>query len=254
MKKTIYVIILAMITFACMAVGVIRNFMPVQGQWGRGDGESKMIGQEATIDAFQKLDVDVSVCDLTIEVGDDYGITYKGSENLTPKYVVEGDTLTITQNNNTKILNGFKSKKCKIVLTVPKKDALTSVNIDIAVGDLKMDALTMDDLHVKQNVGDMKMGDLVIKSVQVDSNTGDVHMERVAIDSLEISSNIGDVKVSSVTSLDEYGFDLKTDLGDVCMEGQNQSKSYQRDNKGEQSIRIHTDCGDIDVSTGEMHE
>ncbi|MDO5155737.1 MAG: DUF4097 family beta strand repeat-containing protein [Eubacteriales bacterium] len=254
MKKTVYVIIIALITFVCMAVGVIRNFMPTHNQWGWGAGTSKTIGEEATLDAFQKLDVNASVCDLTVEVGEDYGISYKCSENLTPKYVVEGDTLMITQKNNKKNLNAFKSMKCKIVLTIPKKDALTSAKIDIAVGDLKMDALTLDDLQVEQNVGDMKMCDMVAKSVQADSNTGDVHLERVAFDALEVSSNIGDVKVSSATSLEEYGLDLQADIGDVRLDGQNQSKSYQRDTKGERSIQIHTDCGDIDVSAVEMNE
>lgn len=129
--------------------------------------------------------------------------------------------------------------------------SLVNLNIDhdliveSSTGNITLSAVTADVVTLKTNTGKIMIDDLDAASLDVDSDTGRIIVETTTIqgeitiesstgsiaiestvaDGFDISSSTGDVTIT-VTSLSDYRYDLKTDVGVVKVGGINQGTTH----------------------------
>ncbi len=282
MKKTVYLIILVVITCVCVAIGICSHLFKLFS-FDIGFG-SKMVSVSEELEDFKEIDLDMHLADLTIVEGKDFGISYDGEEKLQPTYRVENDVLILKQ--NVKHISHMNNE-CNVTITVPDGTSLDDVSLymdagEIAMSDLEMNNLTIDadagdldmarctieNVNIDADAGDLDMEYCTIETGKIDADAGDIDLEDVILSKGEISANAGDIgiQVSDFEELnisadagavdvdfpfeiEECSFDLKVDVGDISIGEDSHGTTYNREaTKGTRSLKVRCSFGDIDIN------
>ena len=172
------------------------------------------------------------------------------------KYKVNNSSEKITVNINNK-KNGFISRlfsnKPKIIIYIPS-DYSGKLDVNNAVGDVKIDSfknlnlnsfISVGDLIVneinsinsKVDVGDIKI-DNIKEHLSITSNIGDIKINDISINKDSIIDNkIGDIKINSIKNA--Y-IDATSNIGEV--------KINKNDRRSENILTIKSNIGDIKVN------
>lgn len=263
MKKSIYIGVITLITIGCVIYGVNRYFGGgFSWSAGIGNNNAANIEESATLDKYERMDIDMSVADITIIEGTDYRLDYSGTDNLVLSYRVDKGVLKIEQKSKRKV---FGNSGATLELTVPNDAVFDKVDISSDVGDISIEGIDIDYYISDTDVGDTLINGCKINDVVLESDTGDVSItecglnkadiqtdvgeigiETCSFKNLDIESEVGDIVIESDNSLEDFGFDLKTDVGNVEINHKDMDKSYiTNGNAGR--IEATGDVGDIIV-------
>ena len=247
MKKTIFLVVLCVITVFCIVFGTARhmhgNFklsnIP-SIHFGDDDyeddeyaddkhdaSEKKGVISEVLAD-FSSIRIHSAVMEVKIEDGEQFKIEGNYTRDwLKPNYSVKNGQLEITQH---KKKNGFTggNNNCRIVITMPSNTKLSDVDID-------------------SNVGDIRLRKFAADNIDIDVNVGEVSVRDVAFNKIEVNTNVGEVTVDPDDKLDDYDISLSADVGEVRVDGRGFKRSYNQRGKGNKKIKIDTNVGEINV-------
>lgn len=244
MKRTVYLLIITVITIGCVIIGTV-------GRTNRGDSWlsfgslEEESGTEALNQAFHSISIDADVMDITIREGREATLEYTATKDLIPQWQIEGNTLYITNRQKKVILAGKHS--CKVILTMPEDSTLKRVEAESDVGDVEWSNIAAKECSIEADVGDVVLENAEFTEADITSNVGDVRWINAVFDSAEVTSDVGDVVIESKHSLEGYSFDIGADVGAVYINGEEYKDTYQSDGeKG--SITVTTDVGDAKIS------
>ena len=233
----IYIIVITVLTVLAMIYGVYRIFKI--GSPLLSLGKSKNVSESVDVESFEKMELDMSVCEVELKPGDDYHVSYDLEGLNTTEYIpqidVKDGALTIVQKKakNASLLNSLRS--CVVTITVPKDAKLTSIKMTTDVGDLNIKDIKCDDINIISHVGDIDVVDATVDLLTIKADVGDIDINSGKYDTISVTSNVGDVKVkdsicNTVTAdsnigdvsvdnvLDESGnkpnMDVNVDIGD----------------------------------------
>lgn len=238
MKKNILIIVLGVITVACIIYGSYRNLFKGRIKWFDNDGNFVISSDETDKDFgkasfseelnnFSKIKVDVVVAAVEIKEGSSFRIeaTYN-RENLKPGFEIKGDTLEVFQE---KRRSRVGDNGCRVIITVPAGTYLDSVNIT-------------------SNVGDIEIGDIKGKKLIGEVNVGEISADKIDFEEIEFETNVGEISVRLADgNIDDYDITLSADVGEVSVAGRTYKKSYSSRGKGNRRIRIDANVGAIKV-------
>ena len=262
MKKSIYIGVITLITIGCVIYGVNRYFGG-GFSWSAGIGNNAAnIEESAALDKYDRMDIDMAVADITIVEGTDYRLDYSGTDNLELSYRVDKGVLKIEQ----KTKRNIGVNNATLELTVPNDAVFDKVDISSDVGDINIEGMDIDYYISDTDVGDTLINGCKINDVVLESDTGDVSItecelnkadiqtdvgeigiETCSFKNLDIESEVGDIVIESDISLEDFGFDLKTDVGNVEINHKDMDKSYNT-NGNAGKIEATGDVGDIIVN------
>lgn len=255
-KKNLYLILLTIITLASAIIGILIHVILPAGSWFADfdehyDPDDFIAGSTTSeeLDAFQSIDFDINVADITITSGDTYTISYQTSKKkLTPSYEIKDGTLYVKQ-ASAKTLHGLTNNtSCTLMITVPKNTVLSQITGKSAVGDFTMEHASAIQMDVAVNVGDTELTDVVLQQVTIGSDVGDISLEDVTFNIASLTSNVGDVDVTAALSLDDFQIDLSCDFGEIEVNDNSYHEKYQSNVTSEKSLTVSTATGDIDIS------
>ena len=242
MKRSIYLVVIGVITLICAAVGVyMHNFS--DEEWGWGDKQVSYINE--TLDEIHSLDVVSNMMQLTVKAGDDYAIDCKYSEGYEPTYRLENGKLTIEQNN--KVKWSMRNCTCEVVVTIPKNKTLEKMSIAADVGDVRIQDITCGTFDYEGDVANVDVENVVLNTVNAQSDVGDIEFNRCQFEQMTVKNDVGDVEVESSKDLTDYQMQLTADLGDVEVNGKEQGKEYKNENRSDKKLNISVATGDVDV-------
>ena len=263
MKKSIYLIIISVLTIACICFGSfyhIGNFKSkvkefisdnnFEFQWDNDDEDwededdwedgsvdeksgsvtkSKTSGSKNdTFSSFKNIDLNTHVSDITVKTGSEYSLECHYNRSfLEPIYEINGDSLRIKQ-KGPKNLNHTGNSHCSIVITIPR-------------------FANLDEVEIVNNVGDISISDFDCNDFVVKNNVGDVIVEAVNTPSMKIENNVGDVEVSDITDLDSYNIDASTNVGNVEVGGRYCKRQYLSNTSSRTKIFVKTNVGDVEL-------
>ena len=104
-KKNLYLILLSIITLVSAIIGILIHVIIPAGSWFANfdehfDSDDFIAGSTTyeELDAFQSIDFDINVADITITNGDTYSISYQTRKKaLIPSYEIKDGTLYVKQ-------------------------------------------------------------------------------------------------------------------------------------------------------------
>jgi len=239
MKKTIFLIILGVVTVGCIIYGTVYHIGGGFRNLSRGSGLSfhfdydkdEEINDEHNLnqklEAFSRIKIDTSILDIRIQEGEDFYISSSWNrEWLRPEFSVDNGELVVYQHSGKK--NKAGSNTCRVTISVPAATKLERLKIDSNVGEIKIRNIDAEDISIDTNVGEISLRDVIFDNVTIDSNVGEVNLETGA-------------------SLKEYAISLSTDVGDVHYDGNRYKHSYNQSGNSNKSIKINTNVGEINV-------
>lgn len=248
MKKKIYMTILTIITVLCIIVGCGIHLYGWEDGFlltgGRGSGNK---ADDVDLSEFHSMKADLRVCNLTIEQGQRYGISYDCNEELEPEIDVRDGVLILSQKKK-KIWKMINNQNCNITVTVPADTQLERFLAETDVGDLDIRQMEIQYFDAQIDVGQLDISDCTLGNVSIESDTGDIHLGACIFDDLDIDSDLGTIKVNSKRSLKDYSMDLNTDLGNISVNGEEEKREYSNQGNRDKRITIDVDCGDIEIT------
>ncbi|MEE1079349.1 MAG: DUF4097 family beta strand repeat-containing protein [Agathobacter sp.] len=262
MGRKIYLTIISLITVFCIIFGCLIHFggffhnIPFMnfsvGNFHIGDfslsgltdlGEDVDFAEE--LEAFSDLDIDMDIMDVTITSGNSYAIEFQAPERLAPEFEMVGNRLHVYQD---KIHNvNIDSHPLHLTITIPR-DAEIDLTCEIDVGDFLMENVSINNLDVACDVGDMEIQNTSAKYFKLSSDVGDVRLDSFASTDGEINCDVGDIKANFTTDLDDTSLDLRTDVGDVKVNGQNYRQSYTQKGTNGDEISFTGSIGDVELT------
>ena len=116
--------------------------------WGRAhksetpvDTGAPHVEEGTALPAFSRLDVDVSIGDVTVEYGGEYGISLTGWGGIQLEYELDGDTLKVRSGAGDWELSDWEHEVAAVI-TLPEGVALESADIRTALGDVTLTGVT----------------------------------------------------------------------------------------------------------------
>lgn len=266
-KRNLYLAILAIVTVVCIIVGITVHAV---GQWGRVfRGSSELTEQTQSLADVQRMEIDLSVAELTVREGADYALTIRSSERLMPKVSLKNGTLSLTQSKQHNFWTPVKGEKCTLVITVPEGTVINDAQIAGNVGALSVSGVEFKNLSLETNVGACELRDVDVEALlTVSSNVGDVKFSGVTCEESEISLNVGgfdgrefgfdrctiesdtgDVFLLAGDSetLTDYTVVLNNDVGAIHYFGESAKQHLERSGDPDKVLAIRSDVGDITV-------
>lgn len=264
MKKAIYLIIISVITCICIGLGVSRYMFGLYS-FNIGTSGMKTVSGSETLEEYTGINVDVDVADVNIVIGENYSISYEGSESLEPVVNVSNGVLAVKQ-KSVKIMTDV-NLKCKITVTVPAGTKLDDVVVSVDAGKIKVQDLTIRDLAMEADAGNIKLSNCVVERAYIDVDAGDIDMsdssidkseigadagnidaDNIEFDSIEAKTDMGNIEMDLPLAYEEYSYDLKVDLGNATVGGEKFKGSISKeDNKGAHKIKATCNLGNIDI-------
>ena len=262
MKKSVYLIILAVVTIFCIIFGAFinlrfagRGFNKVKKAITKSiedgfdydsdtdiefdddfedifddddDYDENTIGFDSkTLEAFDQLVIDASVLGVIVERGTSYSITAKyNNSRLKPEYSLKDGRLYITQ--RVKRRNFVGNNTSKVVVTVPYNTSLDKIDIDIDVGAVEMSGFDVDNANIRTDVGAVAVSKLDFKD-------------------LVIKSDVGAVAVELLEDVTKYDISAKSDVGGIQVDNASVKRRYSNEGTNGKKLRINTNVGGIEI-------
>lgn len=259
MKKNVWIILITIITVCCMAGGIFYH-LGVRGSriWGRG----KTTDTSTALEAFDKIDVDAELMDVTITEGERFYLSCAYSNGLEPVYEVKEGMLTIRQQPY-RSWGIHSTGHCSLTLTIPAGTALDAVEVQTALGNVYTEKIIASKCELQSNMGNCSaqdcsfdeadlntnLGEVFVKNTSLgeakaNSDMGTIKVEASTFDSLDVTASMGDIKVDSAQKLDEYDMELTTEMGSVRVNNRDEGTKYhQSGDAGE--LELDTSMGSI---------
>ena len=183
-----------------------------------------------------------------------------------------GKTLEIKYDTNH---NNYMSGP-EIIVEVPDGIELLTMEVDTALGDIKMEEFTLnaDKVDVYSNLGDVKFTNMTILGpiyagtdlgevkfsggkygkMHLNNSLGDITITGEVTGNVEADCSMGDVKVELSGGETDYNYNLNTSMGDVEIN----DADYSKDMSGEAKINhegatitltLSSAMGDVKVTT-----
>ena len=225
MKRSIYLIIISIVTILCILIGAFSNLRysgrgfrtikrAVEKTFSSGDYDydfdidSDLVFEDDDFDEgtlefdneelskFDTVAVEGSVLGLTIERGNSYSISSKYSRpSLKPEYSLRDGKLYIKQRMKRKSLIG--NNKCEVKITVPFGATIKKLDVDVDVGAVELSGFDVDTASVRTDVGAVAVSKLDFNDLYIKSDVGAVAielLEDIKLYDIDASSDIGAIR------------------------------------------------------------
>ena len=227
------------------------------GFWSMEDGR---------LDAFEDIDVNISLGNITIHTAEDYSLAIQKEGDLGDyklKWTVEDGRLKIEdarpggfQSNWVGVTvdgwNGGTSRRVDVIITVPDAAGLQKLEAKTDVGNILLGSLEVaKSLEAKTDVGNVEgYGLRAAKKITLKSDVGDVTVgmeEPRRGTELELKANVGDVEANLDCLERNVSYELACGVGTVCVNGVDQGDRSERENDGVFHLDAKSDVGDVNV-------
>jgi len=252
MKKTVYLIIISILTIGCIIFGTyyhtknisfgsIRRLINGEGfsfsfdndgfSWDDEDGkdgESKVIRGiiNQTPDEFSSIDIDANVMAVSIVTGSKFEVESTFNRDyLKPTIEVKNGVLKISQHMPKRSRGNNNSKT---VICVPRFTTLDRVKLHLNVGEVNIEG-------IEGSVCD------------INNNVGEINLDDVNFDKIDINTNVGEININLTGDVSEYDVDVSTDVGAVNVGGKNYKRRYASKGTGKKSIDAKSNVGEVNI-------
>ena len=231
------------------------------------------------VDDFSKIDIKSSSYNVLIKNGDVDKATlsyYQKTKNPIDTSVKDGQ-LTINDSNSeldstsNKHINFFGLKDLvrlstlneevrnkTIVITLPKKQTIDFLKVDLATGNLDLSNSTIKQADINLNVGDLTFTKMIVSNLKANLDVGSVDSDHTLFTNSDLSIAMGDYSGDNLifnghNKLDVTSGDIEIVLKDYTLNVQADSHSGEVDITNnlkiskDNTLTITSDLGDITV-------
>lgn len=264
MKRTIYLVVIALITCVCMMYGMYKN---LTGHFhvNLSESDDTKIANEDTLESFDEIEIDMDLGEVKLVTGDTYSYSYEGDEKLKPEIRVVNDTLVVRHVGRISHVNQIK---CNLTIMIPENTDLEDVVIsidagnididgyhaknidaDVDAGNIDMSNCFTDDLVLKADAGEIDITDSTIGKGEVSVDAGNMDAENFVFDKINVNVDMGNIDMDLPLAYDDCAVDVEVDLGNVTINGDGYKRSFSKDGQNNANmLKAKCSMGNIDVN------
>lgn len=223
---------------------------------GVATGPAHEAGDRA-LDSFNKIDVDVSLGDVTFVVADDYGVELSWyGENYELHYMNENGKLKVWSTSVPSVgVNFGKNYGGTVTVYLPEDVRLKEVDVTTALGDISMTSFRADKMEVLADLGDVSLYDATVGEGSMTLSLGDLQISGVTARDLTLDLSLGDLTATRLTT--ENSLDIESSMGLVDVNGSLSGNTEISSSMGDVDLSTdlpEEDYGwDLDVSMGDIY-
>lgn len=252
MKKTLYIVIISIVTIMCIIFGTMNHINPdnMGGIFSFQDRSGEKISEEEsageTLQTFTNVEIDADIASVTIQQGEEYGIEWSVKNATPPTYRVENDMLRVQQKQ--KHIHNPGSHNGKIVITVPKEAVLVDIKVEADVGNVRVADVSSMKTDITADVGNIKLTGCQLGDTTLEADVGNIKIKDCGFMDLNAEADVGSFNLSKDADLSPYTFDLKAGVGDVKVNGKTAHRKYKKAGTNGYKISVNCDVGDLTIS------
>ena len=186
-------------------------------------------GVQTVVEAFTELNVDISLGDVTVMVGDGYSVTQDSSGKDAKgrayelKYELKDGTLRVWSEPEQLVAALGESVSGTVTVTVPADARLRTAKIETSMGNIKLSGLSGGVIDVESDMGDVSAWDLRdVDELDLSSSKGDVALSGKLARKTDLETDMGTVAVNAACAAAECSYDLECGFGKVMVNGKEQ--------------------------------
>ncbi len=213
-------------------------------------------GVQAAVEAFTELDVDISLGNVTVAVGDGYSVALDSSGTDAKgrayelKYELKDGTLRVWSEPEQFVAALGESVSGIVTVTVPADARLRTAKIETSMGDVGLSGLSGGVIDAESDMGDVSardMGD--VDELDLSSSMGDVSLSGKLARKTDLETDMGAVTVNAACAAAECGYDLECSFGEVTVNGEKQTDQVTVKAPGAlYELECSSSMGDIEVN------
>lgn len=239
--------------------------------------------EEAVLDAFENVDIDLSHNDLELIPSDRWAIEICAYERLgRVSYAVRGGTLIVSQGSSAVNLGGFNGMEDTYVrIYYPEGTAFGRFETDVSFADEILPPLTASELRLTMSYGTLASDALAAQTavlstdfsdftidgleaeeislsasygsaalygasgrVRVDSSFGDITYMGEPQDGSRFTTSYGDMDITISADRALYELSAETDFGDFSVDGRDKGESYTANEGAGRRVVFETSFAD----------
>ncbi|MDQ0359965.1 DUF4097 family beta strand repeat-containing protein [Breznakia pachnodae] len=259
-RKPTFILVIVACVFLVLGIGILsvgvvqggnvhfkqQRFGPVSTVVFTDKKASKNNDTYTSDNKVTSIELDADLGDITFEKGDEFSVEFKNFDDGEVSFKDDNGDITIdTGVKSISIsLAGFDNADRRIIVTVP--ESCKEIEIDANLGSVKLSNLTLDKLDVKVDLGSIDATGINIRKGDFNLNLGDLDFEGNVSEELKADADLGSIDILLNKTRSDYSYDLKTDLGNVSIEGSSHHE-YKDSNGSKPLIKGKASLGDIDI-------
>jgi DUF4097 and DUF4098 domain-containing protein YvlB len=233
------------------------------------------------LEPFENIQVNAACGDISMKPAESWGISYViyGEE---PSCEVLDNTLYVNFKGSDNSDTGFAfyldfeipngSQDSELCIYYPKEEAanLKNMNIVTEYGDISLEQLVCDSVQIKNECGDVAVNSSAFQNSSIEMDYGDLDASKTDFGNADIKLTCGDLQIEEGQACDmnidaeygdmkirllnpenvKYGYDIKTEFGDLRLNGEKYGDTSNVININESDfvIKVVSQCGDVDIS------
>lgn len=195
----------------------------------------KQLMESGALTGITAVEVDIDCGDIWVQEGETLSVSLDWNlNNYTMTYQVENGVLKVEDETWGSGHLGTLNIDCSAVITIPAGTDLREVKLSTDMGDVDVDAA------------------ITAREATLSTNMGDVTCLGLQADQLDAESDMGDVTLCLPKSREDYSWELKTDLGELTVDGEVQSsgvgKLTDRGGSGKNRVEASSSMGNVEIS------
>ncbi|MDF9825124.1 hypothetical protein M2475_001591 [Breznakia sp. PF5-3] len=202
-----------------------------------------------TKSSVKSINIEADAGEVYIKEADKFSIEVKNYDVKAIEFKDNDGDISLSTGNQEIVIFPFTfwdddSYERKITIYVPK--SCKSLEVDADLGNVEMNDISIDNLSLSLNLGSLEAKNIKVKTGKLDLDLGDAEFSGDFKESLVITNNLGSIDITLAGSIDDYGYSLDTDLGEISIGG-NSYHSHKDNNGGKRLLKADADLGEINV-------
>ena len=259
-RKSITILLILASIFLALGIGIItvgfvqgghiyfqqQRFGPISTLVFTDKKTTNMTDMYTSNHKVISIQLDADLGDIIVEEGDEFSVEFKNFEDGEIQYKDNNGEIEIEASVNSinVSLSGINNNGRKIIVRVPK--TCKEIEIDANLGSVNIYNLTLKKLDVNVDLGSVEAIDIDIEEADFDLNLGDLKFQGNILEKFESNAALGSLDIYLSGTKSDYGYDLKTDLGNISIDASNHH-NYEEKNNSKPLISAKANLGDIKI-------
>ena len=202
--------------------------------------------EEAVLDAFENVDINLSHNDLELIPSDRWAIEICAYERLgRVSYAVRGGTLIVSQGSSAVNLGGFNGMEDTYVrIYYPEGTAFGRFETDVSFADEILPPLTASELRLTMSYGTLASDVLAAQTAVLSTDFSDFTIDGLEAEEISLSASYGDMDITISADRALYELSAETDFGDFSVDGRDKGESYTANEGAGRRVVFETSFAD----------
>ena len=212
-----------------------------------------------TFEEVMSIEIDATAANIHIIEGNQFGVEGRSVPIGVLQAKVEDGVLMVEYDLEDsawrRSIRWGENHTPRITVTVPANIVLEKLDVDINVGQLRIEGIKTNIAQMELNTGNMELHRFFAHTSDISCDVGRIYLEGMLEGDTQISCNVGDITLKLAQEQKMHNYDVETNVGRVRMNGRGHdgiNGSYEVNSGADSWFYVTCDIGNVMISTQDL--